>query len=126
MISLFGDRATRRRHRDLRRRIKAAASARDGAELIRLYESPDCDEAGVRIDALRALAGADPAAAQPVLRQAIEGPEDAWVTVFALDLVQEWRLVELRARAHGRGRSASGRRQPGRIRRKAPRQAGLI
>ena len=73
-----------------------AASTRDGAELIRLYEGPDCDEAGVRIDALRALAGADPAAAQPVLRQAIEGPEDAWVTVFPLDLVQEWRLVELR------------------------------
>lgn len=98
LISLFGDRSTRRRHRDVRRRIKGAASTGDHAELLRLYQrlEPYGDDSPVRPDALLALADVDPAAAQPVLREAIEGPDETWVAIIALDRVEKHTLVELR------------------------------
>jgi hypothetical protein len=95
--ALPGDRERRRRHRDIRRRVKVAASAGDGGELLRLYRSLDRDpeETPIRIDVLRALAATDRSAAQPVLREAIEGSDHAWLAITALDRIEKLRLVEL-------------------------------
>ena len=99
LISLVGDRVTRRRHRDIRRRIKAAAATRDRGELLRLYQSLEpYEDTPVRPDALLALADVDPFAAQPILREAIE--DEAWVALMALDRIEEHRLVDLREDVH--------------------------
>ncbi len=95
---LPGDRERRLRHRKIRRRAKAAASAGEGAELLRLYRSLDRDEdeTPIRTDVLRALTAPDPSAEHPVLREAIEGPDDPWLAIAALDRIEKLRLIDLR------------------------------
>jgi hypothetical protein len=86
LISLFGDGATRRWHREPRRRIKAAARPAIAPELLLLYQSlePYGDDSSVRPAAILALADVDPAPASaepPALTSCAERRSGSWQTL---------------------------------------------
>lgn len=93
--SMTGSRRDRRR---ARRRLRQLARDGHTDELVRAYRRLGRSEAArdLRIDALRLLATSDARAAEPVLREVLTGPEDAWVMIGALDAVARGRILTLR------------------------------
>lgn len=80
-----------------RRRVRAMAKAGDVAGLTRVYHRCGSGEhhRDLRIEALVGLARADATAAAPILREAISGPNDAWVVSAALDAAAKHGVVDL-------------------------------
>jgi|AntDryMetagUQ889_1029465.scaffolds.fasta_scaffold19414_1 hypothetical protein len=92
--SMTSDRKDRRR---ARKHLQLLADSGEIEELIASYRRMGRSDRfrDLRIDAIVALAAADPAAAAPVLRQIIEGPDDVYVILAALDLAAEHRITGL-------------------------------
>jgi hypothetical protein len=92
-----GGRKARRARRELARESKQARRAGDREALLSLWRLPRNEHyRSTRIDALMALADLDQAAAEPLLREALERPDDPWVVLAALDRISQRRLVGLR------------------------------
>lgn len=88
---------SRRDRRRVRRHFKKLAVDGQTDELVRLYRSLGRDEEfrDLRIDALRELAAHDPAVAEDVLREVIEGADDPWVVLGALDAAAKHHIFGL-------------------------------
>ncbi|MCP9490344.1 MAG: hypothetical protein MSC31_10785 [Solirubrobacteraceae bacterium MAG38_C4-C5] len=88
---------SRRDRRRVRRHFKKLAVDGHTDELVRLYRSLGRDEEfrDLRIDALRELAAHDPAVAEDVLREVIEGADDTWVVLGALDAAAKYHIFGL-------------------------------
>ncbi len=84
------------RRRD-RRRLKRLAATGDVDELVRVYQrcGRGSHDVNRRIEALLQVARAEPSTAEPLLREVIEGPDDTWVTVAALDIAARCRMTGL-------------------------------
>ena len=92
-----GGREARRARRQLTREIKQARRAGDRPALVALWQQPRNEHyRSTRIDALMALVDLDQQAAEPLLREALERPDDPWVVLAALDRISHHRLVGLR------------------------------
>ncbi|MDP2711895.1 MAG: hypothetical protein Q8O56_11810 [Solirubrobacteraceae bacterium] len=92
-----GGRKARRARRQLGRQIKQARREGDREALIALWRQPRNEHyRSTRIDALMALVRIDPPAAEPLLREALERPDDPWVVLMALDQISARRMVGLR------------------------------
>lgn len=87
----------RRDRRRVRRHFKALAATGQSEELIRAYRMLGrSDELRtLRLDALEALVAHDRVATAPVLREVIEGPEDAWTIIGVLHTVARHRVVDV-------------------------------
>ncbi len=92
---LSSDSKDRRR---ARRQLKRMGRAGDVEGLVRVYHRCGRGEHNrdLRIDALRQLARADRDAAEPLLREVIEGAEDAWVVTAAMEWAAKYRIVGVR------------------------------
>lgn len=84
--------------RRARRQLKRMADEGDTEGLVRVYHLCGRSEHNrdLRIDALRHLARADRRAAEPLLREVIEGAEDAWVVTAAMEWAAKNEMVGLR------------------------------
>ena len=88
---------SRRDRRRARRHLRRLARSGEIESLILAYRRLGRSDEfrDLRIDAIVALAAADPGAAEPVLREIIEGPDDPWVVVAALDRASKHRMAGL-------------------------------
>ena len=84
--------------RRARRQLKRMGTAGDVDGLVRVYRRCGRGENNrdLRIDALRHLARADRGAAEPLLREVIEGAEDAWVVTAAMEWSAKYKIIGLR------------------------------
>lgn len=84
------------RRRD-RARMRRLIEEGDIDELVRVYHRCGRSDAHRerRMAALAELAKADPARAEPLLRDVIEGPDDPWMVMAALDTAAREGLVGL-------------------------------
>lgn len=94
MCSMTPSRKDRRR---TRKHLKHLADTGDIEELIRAYRRLGRgDEAReLRTDAIGMLAAADTVAAEPILQEIIEGSDDTWLVLAALDRAAKHRMIGL-------------------------------
>ena len=88
---------SRRERRRARKHLRRLAASGKIEELILAYRRLGRSDEfrDLRSDALVALSAADPVAAEPILREVIEGPDDPWVVLLALDRADKHRMTGL-------------------------------
>lgn len=87
----------RGRRRGAKGKLAELADPDDTEQLVRAYHrlARNDGDRELRIAAILQIADNDPATAEPLLREIIEGPDDPWVVLAALDTAGRKRMTSL-------------------------------
>jgi hypothetical protein len=93
------DRASRpgRRRRGPKDKLNELAEPGDTEQLVRTYHqlARNDSDRDLRIEAITRLSEENSAVAEPILREIIQGPDDPWVVIYALDAARRHRMTGL-------------------------------
>lgn len=87
----------RRRRRGPKQRLRELADPGYTEQLVRVYHqlARSDTERDLRTEAIVRIAAEDSTAAEPILREIIEGPDDPWVVIYALEAARRHRMTGL-------------------------------